>query len=49
MRQSGPRLFGYPAIALLLFLVGAGLGITIVVNSLRSDRKAKPREDRGPD
>ena len=47
--DTGPRLFGYPAIALLLFLVGAGLGITIVVNSLRSDRKAKPREERGPD
>ena len=47
--DTGARLFGYPAIALVLFLVGAGLGITIVVNSLRSDRKAKPKEERGPD
>lgn len=47
--DTGPQLFGYPAIALLLFLVGAGLGIAIVVNSLRSDRKARPREERGPD
>ena len=44
----GPRLFGYPGIALVLFLVGAALGIAIVVNSLRSDRKARPREERGP-
>ena len=47
--DTGPQLFGYPAIALVLFLVGAGLGITIVVNSLRSDLKAKPKEERGPD
>ena len=47
--DTGPNLFGYPAIALVLFLIGAGLGITIVVNSLRSDRKAKPKEERGPD
>ena len=47
--DTGARIFGYPAIALVLFLVGAGLGITIVVNSLRSDRKAKPKEERGPD
>ena len=47
--DTGPQLFGYPAIALVLFLIGAGLGITIVVNSLRSDRKAKPKEERGPD
>ena len=47
--DTGPHLFGYPAIALVLFLIGAGLGITIVVNSLRSDRKAKPKEERGPD
>src|SRR5690606_14448662 len=47
--ETGPMLFGYPAIALVLFLVAAGLGITIVVNSLRSDRKARPKEERGPD
>ena len=47
--DTGARILGYPAIALVLFLIGAGLGITIVVNSLRSDRKAKPKEERGPD
>ena len=47
--DTGPPRGGSPAIALVLFLIGAGLGITIVVNSLRSDRKAKPKEERGPD
>jgi len=42
------RLFGYPAVALVLFLVGAGLGITIVLSALFGDRKARPREERGP-
>ena len=42
------RLFGYPAIALLLFLVGSGLGIAIVLSALFGDHKARPREERGP-
>jgi predicted unusual protein kinase regulating ubiquinone biosynthesis (AarF/ABC1/UbiB family) len=42
------QLFGYPAIALVLFLVGAGLGITIVLSALFGDRKARPHEERGP-
>ena len=46
--DTGMRLFGYPAIALLLFLVGAGLGLAIVLSALLGDRKAKPREERGP-
>jgi len=45
---SEHRLFGYPAIALLLFIVGAGLGIAIVLSALLGDRKAKPHEERGP-
>ena len=45
---AGARLFGYPAIALVLFLVGAGLGLAIVLSALLGDRKAKPREERGP-
>ncbi|MDR7192849.1 ABC1 kinase family protein [Luteimonas terrae] len=45
---GGPRLFGYPAIALLLFLTGAGLGIAIVLSALLGDRRAKPNEERGP-
>src|SRR4029079_168130 len=46
--ESEHRLFGYPAIALLLFLVGAGLGIAIVLSALLGDRKARPHEERGP-
>lgn len=42
------HLFGYPAIAMLLFLVGAGLGLAIVLSALLGDRKARPREERGP-
>ena len=46
--EGGARLFGYPAIALLLFLVGAGLGVAIVLSALLRDRRARPREERGP-
>jgi predicted unusual protein kinase regulating ubiquinone biosynthesis (AarF/ABC1/UbiB family) len=46
--ESRHHLFGYPAIAFLLFLVGAGLGIAIVLSALFGDRKAKPHEERGP-
>lgn len=45
---DGPQVFGYPAIALLLFLIGAGLGVAIVLSALRGDRRAKPHEERGP-
>lgn len=45
---SRANLFGYPAIALVLFLVGAGLGLTIVLSALFGDRRAKPREEHGP-
>ena len=46
--DAGPQLFGYPAIALVLFLIGAALGIAIVLSALFSDRRAKPHEERGP-
>lgn len=42
------RLFGYPAIAMVLFLIGAGLGITIVASALFFDRKPPPHEEHGP-
>ncbi len=45
---GGPRLFGYPAIALLLFLTGAALGIAIVLSALLGDKRARPNEERGP-
>jgi predicted unusual protein kinase regulating ubiquinone biosynthesis (AarF/ABC1/UbiB family) len=46
--DTAHHLFGYPAIAMLLFLVGAGLGLTIVLSALLGDRKARPHEERGP-
>ena len=46
--EAGPRLLGYPALALVLFLVGAVLGLGIVASALLSDRKAKPKETHGP-
>ncbi len=46
--DSGWRILGYPAIALVLFLVGAVLGLMIVASALFGDRKARPREERGP-
>ncbi|MCA1713645.1 MAG: AarF/ABC1/UbiB kinase family protein, partial [Gammaproteobacteria bacterium] len=42
------RLFGYPAVALVLFLAAAALGAALVLSALLSDRKAKPHEERGP-
>ena len=47
--DTGAQVFGYPVVALLMLLGGGGLGVVLVVNSLRSDRKAKPKEERGPD
>jgi ubiquinone biosynthesis protein len=46
--DTGQRLLGYPAIALLMFVIGAGLGLTIVISALAGDRKAKPHEEHGP-
>lgn len=45
--ESGPRLLGYPALAFVLFIVAAVLGLGIVINSLRHDRHAKPDETPG--
>lgn len=46
--ETRSTLWGYPTVALLLFLVGAGLGVGIVVSALRGDRSAKAREERAP-
>jgi predicted unusual protein kinase regulating ubiquinone biosynthesis (AarF/ABC1/UbiB family) len=46
--DTDTRLLGYPAIALVLFVVAAGLGIAIVLSALLRDRKARPHEERGP-
>ena len=46
--ETKPQLFGYPALAVLLFLVATALGLTIALSALLSDRKARPNEQRGP-
>jgi predicted unusual protein kinase regulating ubiquinone biosynthesis (AarF/ABC1/UbiB family) len=46
--ETTVRLFGYPALALVLFLLAAALGVGIVVSALLRDRRAKPREESGP-
>ncbi|MGH8028448.1 MAG: ABC1 kinase family protein [Arenimonas sp.] len=46
--DSRARLFGYPLLAIVMFLLGAGLGIAIVVSSLLSDRRARPTADKDP-
>ncbi len=49
MRISTPHmLWGYPTVALLLFLLAAALGCGIVVSALLSDHRARRREERGP-
>ena len=42
------HIFGYPALALILFLVAFVLGSTLVASSLLSDRKSRPKEERDP-
>lgn len=46
--ETQARLFGYPALAVLLFLVAAGLGLTIAISALLRDRRARPDEQSGP-
>jgi len=41
-------LFGYPALALVLFLIAFVLGTMLVASTLFSDRKSRPKEDRDP-
>lgn len=42
------QLFGYPALALVLFLVAFVLGSTLVASSLFNDRKTARKEERDP-
>ena len=41
-------LLGYPALALVLFLLAFALGSWLVLSSLLSDRRSKPKEERDP-
>lgn len=45
--ETGPRLLGYPALAFVLFVIAAILGLGIVISAMLRDRKAKPTETRG--
>ena len=45
--ETGWHVFGYPAIALLLMLIGVVLGLGIVTSALLFDRRARAREERG--
>jgi ubiquinone biosynthesis protein len=45
---TSTHLFGYPALALILFLAAFLLGSTLVASMLLSDRKARPKEERDP-
>ncbi len=42
------QLFGYPALALILFLAAFVLGGALVASSLLGDRKIKPKEEHDP-
>jgi ubiquinone biosynthesis protein len=41
-------LLGYPALALVMFLIAAALGAGLVVSSLLGDRRARPRREKDP-
>jgi Flp pilus assembly protein protease CpaA len=41
-------LWGYPTVALILFLLGVALGTSIVVSAMLSDHRARSREEHGP-
>lgn len=46
--DAGPKLFGYPALALTMFLIAAVLGGCLVFASLMGDRKAPPADHKDP-
>jgi hypothetical protein len=45
--DNGVHLFGYPAIAMILMLIGVFLGLGIITSALLFDRRARAREERG--
>lgn len=46
--DGGPRLLGYPALALVLFVVAAAIGLVLVGSALFGDRRPRPHEETGP-
>ena len=47
--EVGPTLLGYPALAIVMFLLAAALGLALVVSAMRHDRRARPQERSGAD
>ncbi len=45
--DTGTRLFGYPAVAIVMFIIAALLGLFVVGSVLLTDHKARPKEERG--
>ena len=45
---AGPRLLGYPALALVLFLIASTLGVALIASALLRDKHARPPEDHSP-
>ena len=45
--NTGWHLFGYPAIAMMLMMIGVVLGLGIILSALIFDRRARSREERG--
>ena len=46
--DTANKLFGYPAIALIMFILAFALGAALVMSALFADRKPKDREDQEP-
>ncbi|KFN50154.1 ABC1 kinase family protein [Arenimonas composti] len=46
--DAGPKLFGYPALALVMFLIAAVVGGMLVFASLVGDRRAPPADHKDP-
>ena len=42
------QLFGYPALALVMFVIATGLGGALVISVLAGDRKTKPKAEKDP-
>ena len=41
--ETSATLFGYPALAIVCFLAAAGAGVALLVSTLLSDRRSRPR------
>jgi len=46
--ETAATLFGYPALAVVLFLIATVLGLTIALSAVIRDRRARPNEQHGP-